>query len=170
MVVLARGAGASVPPLRTVFISTAATKKNAYHHQGVFTGGMAGTGTSLLTVRRSFAKKSALERVIIDLGDREAKPAGLKMGYFQAALDAKNNRLVLDVAQLRMSKVTEGQLQRLFKASPYVRTVSLTLDPQDGAATMVLDLKRPVRLEVFRSVKKGAPARIVMDLQPRTIR
>ena len=170
VVVKTPGARAAIPPLRTAYIQTADAKKNAYRNAGVFTGGTAGTGTSILAVRRSFSRKTALERVTVELGDREAKPVGDKMGYFQAGLDARNNRLTLDVSQLRMSKVSEGQVQRLFKGSALVAGVSFTLDPEDNAATMVLDLKKPVRLEVYRTVKRGAPARIVMDLQPRIIR
>ena len=163
-------AGASTPSLRTSFIQTAEQKRNAYRADGVFTGGRAGTGTSLLAVHRSFSKKASLERVVIDLGDKEAKPAGKAMGFFQAGLDGVNNRLTLDVSQLRMSKVTEAQVQRVFRDSPFVKHVSFTLDPEDHAATMVFELKRPVRLEVFRAVKDGRPAKVVMDLKPRTVR
>lgn len=141
-------------------------KSNAYLRDGVFTGGKANEGTSLLGVRRAYSAKANLERVIVDLGDREAKPAGRNPGYFQVSLDAPNNRVVMDLTQLRLSKVTEGQLQNLFRNSPYVKSTALTLDPEDKTATMVLNLKRPMRLEVFQLLDQRKPGRVVMDLTP----
>lgn len=139
-------------------------KNNAYVTDGVFVGGKAaGQGTSLLNVRRGFSAKAELERIIVSLGDKEAKPLRSEPTYFQASLDSAQRRLVLDIAQLKMSKVSEMQVQRLFKSSPYVKNISFTLDPEDKAATMVVDLKQPMKLEVF---KLGNPARIVMDLIP----
>lgn len=142
-------------------------KKNAYLTDGVFTGGAAGQGASLLSVRHAYSAKARLERVIVDMGDKQAQPAGKDMGYFQASMDAKNNRVVLDISQLRFSKVSEQQVQNLFRKSPYVASVNFTLDPEDKAATMVLNLKRPMKLEVFQLLKPKAPARIVMDLTPK---
>jgi hypothetical protein len=100
----------------------------------------------------------------VALGDKDAKPLVEELSYFQASLDASNLRVVLDISQLRLSKVSEQQVQRLFKKSHYVSSVDLTLDPEDKAATMVIHLKRPMRLEVFQMSK---PARIVIDLTPR---
>jgi hypothetical protein len=154
-------AGAATPYRRALD-----SKQNRYVTEGVFTGGRAGLGSSILAVRRSYSAKARLERVVVDLGDREAKPAGTSIGYFQAALDPGRKRLVLDISQLRLSKVSEQQVQRLFKKSPYVSSVELTLDPEDKAATMVLNLKRPMRVEVFQLLKAKAPGRIVMDLAP----
>jgi len=142
------------------------TKSNSYVKDGVFTGGKAGQGSSLLGVRRTFSDKARVERVIVDLGDHEAKPAGRNPGYFQVAMDSKNNRVVMDLSQLRFSKVTEQQLKSIFAKSPYVSSVSLTLDPEDRAATMVLKLKRPMRLEVFQLLDNKKPGRVVMDLTP----
>ncbi|MGE4130853.1 MAG: hypothetical protein AB7F86_04410 [Bdellovibrionales bacterium] len=145
---------------------TLSTKKGDYSRDGVFIGGKAGTGTSLLNVRRIFSKKAKLERVIVDLGDHEMQPLGKNMSYFQVNLDSQNNRVVLDLAQLRFSKVSEAAVRRLFQKSPFVKSVSLTMDPEDKAATMVLQLRRPVKLEVYQSLKDRKPARIVMDLIP----
>ncbi len=141
-------------------------KKNVYMRDGVFTGGKAGEGASLLGMRRAFSGKAKIERVIVDLGDGEMKPAGDELGYFQVSLDSKNNRVVLDVAQLKSSKISEQQVKDLFRKSAYVSNVSLTLDPEDKAGTMVLQLKRPMKLEVFQLHDRSKPGRIVMDLTP----
>ncbi len=151
----------------SAYKQTLNVKKNQYAEDGVFVGGKAGGGSSLLNVRRIFSPKAKLERVTLDLGDRDAKPPGKHLGYFQVSLDSKENRVVVDLSQLKMSRVSEVAVQNLFKKSPYVASVGLTLDPEDKAGTLVLNLKRPMRLEVFQVLKDGAPGKIVMDLSPR---
>lgn len=141
-------------------------KQNAYVSDGVFTGGVAGNGTSLLGMRRVYSSKVGIERVIVDLGDGQMKPNSKQMGYFQVGMDSKNNRIVLDVAQLRFSKISEAQAKDLFRKSPFVANVSLTLDPEDKAGTMVLQLKQPAKLEVFQLKNGKKPGRIVMDISP----
>jgi hypothetical protein len=164
--VLSAVLSSSVSMAATPFKVSLDAKKNSYMREGVFTGGRAGSGTSLLAVRRSFSAKLKLERVILDMGDKEARPAGRDLGFFQASMDSANNRIVLDLSQLRLSKVSEVQVQRLFKKDPFVSSVSLTLDPEDKAGTLVLNLRRPMKLEVFQLLKPKSPARIVMDLTP----
>lgn len=141
-------------------------KNNAYVSDGLFTGGQAGAGSTLLGVRRSFSKKAQIERIIIDMGDREAKPIFKQMGYFQASVDQKNQQIVLDLSQLKMSRLSEPQIKEVFKNSPYVATAEFTADPQDRSGSIVLKLKRPMKLEVFELKGGRKPARIVMDLTP----
>lgn len=150
----------------TPFKQSLSEKKNIYMRDGVFTGGRAGAAGpagSIITVRRGFSAKAQLERVIVNMGDREGKPLKMEPTYFQASMDAANRRVILDITQLRLSKVSEQQIRKLFKGSPYVESVNFTLDSEDKSASMVLNLKRPMKLEVFRLAK---PARIVMDLKP----
>jgi hypothetical protein len=140
-------------------------KKNAYMSDGVFIGGKAGHGASLLGVRRQSSKKLQMERVVLDLGDKETKTSR-EMPFYQVSVDAAQKRIVLDLAQLKFSKVTESQLKSLFMKSQFVESVALSFDPEDKGATMVLNLKRPMRLEVFQMMNKNKPARVVMDLKP----
>ena len=150
----------------TPFKNSLSSKTNAYMSEGVFTGGKAGSGSSLLGVRRNFSAKLQLERVVVEMGDREAHTGGQTLGFYQASLDSGNHRIVLDLSQLSLSKVSEAQVQRLFKNDPYVSSAQLTLDNEDKAATLVLNLKRPVKLEVFQLLKSKMPGRIVMDMTP----
>lgn len=150
----------------TPFKKSLTVKNNSYLLDGVFLGGKAGTGATILGVRRAFSKKAEIERVIVDLGDAQAKPAGKNPSYFQASVDQKTNRVVLDLAQLRMSLVTEQKLKEIFKNSPYVSSVEFTLDPEDKAGTLVLNLRHPTQLEVFELLDHKKPARIVLDLRP----
>lgn len=151
----------------TPYKQTLNVKKNNYAVDGVFIGGKAGTGSSLLNVRRIFSPKAQLERVVIDLGDEKAKPAGKNIGYFQVSLDAGENRAVIDLSQLKLSRVSEAAVQNLFRKSPFVQSVSLSLDPEDKAATMVLNFKKPMKLEVFQQLKSDQPGKIVIDLSPK---
>jgi hypothetical protein len=142
-------------------------KKNLYTPDGVFTGGKASGGTSLLNVRRAFSAKARIERVTLDIGDKDAKPAGKIMGYFQVSLDSKDNRIVVDLTQLKASRVSEAAVQNLFRKSEYVASAGLTLDPEDKAGSLVLNLKRPAKLEVFQILKDREPGKIVLDITPR---
>ena len=148
------------------FKQSLAQKTNAYVKDGLFIGGSAGSGSSLLAVRRNFSKKANIERIIIDLGNKDAKPAGKNMSYYQASMDAQHNRVILDLAQLKLTLVSEQKLKQVFKDSPFVASVEFTLDPEDQAGTIVLNLKRPMQLEVFNLLSTPKPARIVMDLTP----
>jgi hypothetical protein len=150
----------------TPFKRSLTQKKNSYMKDGVFIGGKAGNGTTLLGVRRAFSNKAHLERVIVDVADNEGKAPGAALGYFQASVDAKQNRVILDLAQLKQSRVSEQKIKDMFKASPFVASVEFTLDPEDKAGTMVLNLKRPMQLEVFELLDGHKPGRIVMDLTP----
>lgn len=140
-------------------------KKNAYVSDGVFIGGKSGHGSSLLGVRRTSSKKLQMERVVLDLGGKDQK-ASREMPFYQVSVDAGSRQIVLDLAQLKMSRVTESQLKTVFSKSPYVESVALSFDPEDKGATMVLNLKQPMRLEVYQLLSKKKPARVVMDLKP----
>jgi hypothetical protein len=106
-----------------------------------------------------------MERVVLDLGDKDMKTSR-QMPFYQVSVDAASKQIVLDLAQLKYSRVTESQLKSLFMKSPFVDNVALSLDPEDKGATMVLNLKRPMRLEVFQMMSKNKPARVVLDLKP----
>ena len=141
-------------------------KKNSYLQDGLFIGGKAGTGASILGVRRLYSKRAQIERLIVELGDAEGKPLTKEASYFQASVDRNQNRIVLDLTQLKMSMVSEQKIRELLKKSPFVASADFTLDPEDRAASLVLNLKRPMRLEVFQLVDKKKPARVVLDLTP----
>ena len=68
VIFLSQGSQAATPYKQTLSV-----KKNAYASDGVFIGGKAGAGTSLLNVRRIFSPKAQLERVVLDLGDRRVR-------------------------------------------------------------------------------------------------
>lgn len=140
-------------------------KVNAYIEEGVVTGGRAGKGYSLLNVRRDLSAKTAMERVILDLGDIEGKPLLGKASYFQASVEKNPPRVVIDLAQLSRSAVTEAKLKQIFQKSPFVKKVELTSDPEDRSATLTLALTEPMSVEIFEMPSDKKASRIVVDLK-----
>lgn len=144
-------------------------KINAYLNEGVVTGGRAGKGYSLLNVRRDLSPKLGMERVILDLGDLEGKPLMGKASYFQASIEKNPPRIVIDLAQLSRSAVSEAKLKQIFKKSPYVKNVELTSDPEDRSASLVLSLNENMGVEVFEMPSQDKASRIVIDLKKNAI-
>ena len=159
-------AQAAIPGKQTLFVQTLDGKKNRYMSEGVFTGGKAGTGATVLGVRRTFSAKAQIERLIIDMGDKDGKPDKNALSYFQASMDPSTNRLVLDLTQLRTTRITEQKLKDVIRSSAFVRDAEFTLDPEDKTGSMVFHMKRPMKMEVFQLHAKGKPSRVVIDLKP----
>lgn len=140
-------------------------KTSAYLNEGVIVGGRAGKGYSLLNVRRDLSPKLGMERVILDLGDIEGRPLFGKASYFQASVEKNPPRIVIDLAQLSRSAVTEAKLKQMFKKSPYVKGVELTSDPEDRSASLVISLTQPMGVEIFEMPAANKASRIVIDLK-----
>lgn len=150
----------------TAFRKALDTKKNLYIDGGTIIGGEAGKSFSLLKVRRQADLKKKLERVVINLGDEQGRLLKGRVSFFQVNLEPKNSRLVVNLSQVVASKVSQEELVAEFKKSPFIRSVDLILDPIGSSTSLVLDLKRKVRAEVFKMESKGAPGRIVIDMIP----
>ena len=140
-------------------------KIDAYLDEGIVVGGRSGRGFSLLKVRRDLSTKLGMERVILDIGDIEGKPAFGKVNYFQATGEKNPPRIVLDLAQLSRSAVDEASLKKTFAKSPYVKNVELTSDPEDHSASLVIFLKKPMLVEVFEMPSEKKASRIVLDIK-----
>lgn len=140
-------------------------KLNQYLSDGVFVGGKAGQSFSLINVRRDISKTMQMERVILDLGDQDGKPLYGKASYFQAHVQQNPPRIIIDLAQLSKSAISESKMKEIFKKSPFIKSVELTSDPEDRAATLVLNLNTPMKAEVFEMPAKDKPSRIVVDIK-----
>lgn len=140
-------------------------KIDAYLDEGIVVGGRAGRGYSLLKVRRDLSTKLGMERVILDIGDLEGRPALGKVNYFQATVEKNPPRVVIDLAQLSRSAVDEATLKKTFAKSPYVKNVELSSDPEDHSASMVIFLRQPMLVEVFEMPSDKKASRIVLDMK-----
>ncbi len=141
------------------------TKKDLYVSQGVVIGGKAGSGFTLLNVRRENSTKLAIERVILDIGDKEGQPLLNQLGYFHVSVEKNPPRVVIDLSQVRRSKVTEMEISRLFSKSPFIRDVELSMQAEDSSAKLVLNTRKPVAAEIFEMPSSKKASRIVIDLK-----
>jgi hypothetical protein len=154
---------AAPTPLQVPVKSALYKKTNAYRADGVVIGGQAGNQSSLLRIRRAFFKNEKVERVVLDLGDQFGKPNAKSMAYFHVQNDPALNRIVIDLAQIKLTKVNATNLISTFQKSPNVKIATFLQDPEDSTLTLILTLNKPVEMEVFQSLQKGG--KLVMDLR-----
>lgn len=150
----------------SIYKKALSTKTNDYVGQGVVIGGQAGPGFTLLNVRRQNTKNLALERVILDIGDKEGKPMLNRLGYFHVAVEKEPSRVIIDLSQVLRSRVSEIELGRLFLKSPFIRKAEMSMEAGDNTAKIVLSTKVPVIAEIFQMPSADKkPGRIVIDIK-----
>ena len=141
-------------------------KKGEFLEGRLYKGGQAGFLQSLLQVERQNLKSVNAERVRFVFGDDKGQKSRQPLGYFHIQHDAKNNRVVVDIAQLSVSRVSEQQIRKALSGSPLVSGVSFTSDPEDGSSTLVLNLRKPAFIRVAKQKTKFGPA-LALDLRPK---
>jgi len=141
------------------------TKKDQYLTTGVVIGGQAGSGFTLLNVRRESSNKLAMERIIFDMGDREGQPLLKKLGYFHVSVEKNPSRVIIDLSQVARSRVSEINLAKMFEKSPFVAKVEMSMEPEDNAAKIVLNTKVPIAAEIFEMPSDKKASRLVIDLK-----
>jgi hypothetical protein len=157
--------GAHQASAASIYKKSLGTKVNQYVTNGVVIGGEAGSGFTLLGVRRANSSKAALERVILDIGDREGQPLLNKVGYFHVSIEKNPSRVIIDLSQTSRSKISELELAKIFAKSPFVTKAELMMEEEDNSAKIVLNTKVPVAAEVFRMPSAKKASRIVIDLK-----
>ncbi len=143
-------------------------KTNHYLQYGTIIGGETANGSrgySLLDVRRIFASKDKIERVLIDFGDGDGKPLKGTPGYYHVSIEKGQTRVVIDLSQMLGSNINQERIRQIFKASPFVKEARINYDPVDSNITLQLLLKKKVLLEVFQLPSKNKPSRVVIDLK-----
>ncbi|UYL08792.1 hypothetical protein B9G69_017250 [Bdellovibrio sp. SKB1291214] len=132
--------------------------------KGELYGGLAGSGFTLLDVRKTAAKGKKLERLVFDVGDQ----AGGKMkgwpGYFHAELKNKPQRLVLSFAQMPNSLVNEVALNHRLRNSVAIKNTAMNLDPVDNSLNLTMDLKQNTKVRVYQVAGKKTTSKVVVDL------
>lgn len=140
--------------------------KGQFMEGRLYKGGQSGFLQSLLQVEKKNFKQAGAERIRFIFGNEKGLKSRQPLGYFHVQHDVKNNRVVLDISQLSISRVSEQQIRRTLANSPLVSEVSFTADPEDGSSTLVLSLKKPVLLRVAKQKTKFGPA-LALDLRPK---
>lgn len=131
--------------------------------RGSMHGGAAGSGFTLLDVRRTANAKRKIERVVIDIGDRNGKPLAGKPGFYFAEFQKKQNRVILDFSQMPSARVDQKKLANIFKSSKAVRASRMSLDPVDNALNLSLDLKKNTKVKVYSVPGKKTTSKVVLD-------
>lgn len=142
------------------------SSKGQFLEGRLYKGGQAGFLQSLLQVEKKNLKQASAERIRFIFGNEKGQKSRQPLGYFHVQHDKKNNRIVLDIAQLSVSRVSEEQIRRVLSGSPLISAVTFTSDPEDGSSTLVLNLRKPALLRVAKQKTKFGPA-LALDLRPK---
>lgn len=125
-------------------------------------GGMAGAGFSLLNIDKISSEKTAQERLIFSIGDKEGHNLDGAPGYFN--VQNKGTQITIDFAQMSKSKLDEKDIREMFKGSKYIRSIRLVQDPMDQTLTLILDTYKPVKVRTLQVKGQKQTARVVLDI------
>ncbi len=151
--------------------SAAVPKKQAQHApakilvgQGVAIGGLAGSGFTLMDIRRTADAKKKMERIVIDVGDHQGNPLKGYPGYYHAELQKNPQRLVLDFAQMPKSRLDELMISSRLKNSLAIRNSEMSLDPVENSLNLTLNLKPNTKVRVYQVAGVKSTSKVVVDL------
>lgn len=144
-------------------------KTHQYLNDGVFIGGKAGRGFSLIGIDRKLGKATKIERILFDIGDELGAPVSDGPGYFHIEISKRNKQIIVNLAQAQRSLVSEEDLRKKLSGSPYVQLARVIYDPEDKATSFILKMRQDVKVEVFSPQNKSEPGRIILDLKPENV-
>jgi hypothetical protein len=154
-------AHAALPPKKVAAVKPAS---KILAGEGASFGGLAGSGFTLLDVRRTADNKKKIERLVMDVGTLQGAPMKGWPGYYNAELKKNPSRLVLDFAQMPNSRINDKQLRARFMGSLAVRNSTMTVDPVDKGLNLTLDLKPNTKVRVYQVAGKKSTSKVVVDL------
>lgn len=127
-------------------------------------GGLAGSGFTLLDVRRTADARKKIERLVFDVGDKEGHSMRGWPGYYHAELKSNPSRLVLDFSQMPSSRVTQLDVDSRLKGSLAIRQAVMSLEPVESTLNLTLDLKKNTKVRVYQVMGKKSTSKVVVDL------
>ncbi len=131
---------------------------------GSMAGGIAGTGFSLINLKTTTNRQAKLERLMIDVGDIDGHPLKGLPGYFNVELQNKAKRIVVDFSQMPTTLLDSKGLTERLRMSTYVQSVKMLADPSDQTLSLIMELKKPVKLKVFQVPGQKTTSKLVLDL------
>lgn len=150
-------------------IITKPGKQNTYLAQGQFRGGDAGRNFIFNDMRRAFSEQTGIERYILEFTGGNGEMLKNRPGFYQASIDARNGRVILEFSQVLGSRWNSTQLQKAFASSPYFKSSKMTYDPEDSGLTIQLffkdNLKNEIEFEVFEVVSDEKGGRVAFDIR-----
>lgn len=126
------------------------------------TGGLAGLGFSLKNL--TVTKIGGRERVVIDIADLGGGVLKGYPGYYHAELQKDPQRLVLDFSQMPNVFLDEKTINQRLRSSQHVAKSSVLIDPTDQTLSLILDLKKSTKAQVFQVKGNKGTSRVVVDL------
>lgn len=132
--------------------------------EGTSFGGLAGNGFTLMDLRRTADVKKKVERIVMDVGDRNGAALRGWPGYYFVELKKNPQRLVIDFAQMPNSNIDQKQLALRMKESLAVTKTSMSLDPVDSSLNLTMDLKKNTKVRVYQVSGKKTTSKVVIDL------
>ncbi|MNJ99745.1 hypothetical protein D3C87_175260 [compost metagenome] len=130
----------------------------------VVIGGLAGSGFTLMDVRKTSDAKKKIERIVIDVGDNRGMPMKGLPGYYHAEMQKNPHRLVLDFAQMPNTRIDEMAISNRLKSSMAVKRSAMSLDPIENTLNLTLDLKPNTRARVYQVAGSKTTSKVVIDL------
>ena len=127
-------------------------------------GGLAGTGFTLLDIRRTADQRRKIERLVFDVGDKNGKDMRGWPGYYHAELKSNPQRLVLDFAQMPNSRLDQTAVTSRLRGSMAIRNTVMSLEPVDGTLNLTMDLKQNTKVRVYQVMGKKMTSKVVVDL------
>lgn len=132
--------------------------------EGVTFGGLAGSGFTLMDLRRTADAKKKIERIVIDVGDRQGGAMRGWPGYYFAELKRQPNRLVIDFAQMPNARINQEQISSRMQGSLGILKTAMSLDPVDSSLNLTMDLKKNTKVRVYQVAGKKSTSKVVIDL------
>lgn len=132
--------------------------------EGTSFGGLAGNGFTLMDLRRTADTKKKIERIVMDVGDRNGAAIRGWPGYYFVELKKNPQRLVIDFAQMPNANIDQKMLALRMKNSFAVTKTSMSLDPVDSSLNLTMDLKKNTKVRVYQVAGKKATSKVVIDL------
>lgn len=132
--------------------------------EGVFKGGQAGDGFSLLGIKRVVSTSKRAERMIFEIGTYKGEKYSGQPGYFHAQLSRRPPELTIDFAQTVLTKFDSQKLIEMFKKSKLVKRTHMTSDPEDNSTNITLVFRRPVKARVYTLSPEANSPKVVVDI------
>lgn len=130
---------------------------------GKVIGGEAGQGFSLLKVS-VLPRPGNGERWVLDIGNHQGSVNKGKPGYYHVEMNQDLRKLSIDLAQLRLNKMSDLQLKQVVTKSNFLTSPILVKDPSDQSMNLSFRLKKNIKVKVFQVAGVKGTSRIVLDL------
>jgi hypothetical protein len=157
-------AGLAIPLYAAIPPTPPLAREHLFFSSGILTGGRTpGRETSLLSVEKKTHRRQKRERIVLSIGDANGYPTEY-LSYFHVAVDKNPPRLVVDMTRMRKTAVSEKDLVARLKNSIFIRSLELTMDPEDHSTNLTLNLKAPIQVSVHERYSRREGTQLVLDL------